>query len=173
MKTLPRLVGKVLSLRPEIHELARDVVSRRQVFFLGRGRNYPLALEGALKLREVAYIDTVGLQTGELKHGPIAAMDRERPAILFAPSDGMETKNRSSIQELRARRIPVLVVTDTSGKKKFSDIADRLVVIPDIHPLLQPLLLAPVVQLLAYEAGVLLNRPIDKPRNLAKSVTVE
>lgn len=170
---LPKLLSTVLDQRQVLKEISREVVSKSQIFFLARGRNYPLALEGALKLREVAYIDTVGIPTGELKHGAIAAMDKDRPAIIFAPSDGMEMKNRSSVQELKARDIPVYVITDKSARKKFVDLADRVFIIPDVHPMLQPILLAPVVQLLAYEAGVLLKRPIDKPRNLAKSVTVE
>jgi len=170
---LPKLLPKILDSRQKLKEIARELVSKSQIFFLAKGRNYPLALEGALKLREIAYIDTVGIPTGELKHGAIAAMDKDRPAIIFAPSDGMEMKNRSSIQELKARNIPVYVMTDKSGRKKFADVADKIFVIPDVHPILQPILLAPIVQILAYEAGVVLNRPIDKPRNLAKSVTVE
>ncbi|MBI2309967.1 glutamine--fructose-6-phosphate transaminase (isomerizing) [Candidatus Collierbacteria bacterium] len=173
MALLSKLLSAVLNSRQVLKEIARELVSKSQIFFLGRGRNYPLALEGALKLREVAYIDTVGMPTGELKHGAIAAMDKDRPAIIFAPSDGMEMKNRSSVQELKARDIPVYVMTDKSGRKKFTDVADRMFVIPDVHPILQPILLAPIVQILAYEAGVLLDRSIDKPRNLAKSVTVE
>ncbi len=170
---LPKLLPVVLDSRQKLKEIARELVSKSQIFFLARGRNYPLALEGALKLREIAYIDTVGIPTGELKHGAIAAMDKDRPAIMFAPSDGMEMKNRSSAQELKARDIPVYVITDKSGRKKFADVADKIFVIPDVQPILQPILLAPIVQILAYEAGVLLDRPIDKPRNLAKSVTVE
>jgi len=173
LENLPNLIKKVLDLRGELRKLAGEIVSKRQIFFLGRGRNYPLALEGALKLREVCYLDTLGLPTGELKHGPIAAMDRNRPVVLFAPSDGTEMKNRSSVQELRARNIPVYVITDAAGKKKFADLAGKLIAVPNTHPILQPILIAPVVQMLAYEAGVLLKRPIDKPRNLAKSVTVE
>ncbi len=173
LKNLPVLIKSVLGLRPDLRKLAGEIISKRQIFFLGKGRNYPLALEGALKLREVAYLDTLGLPTGELKHGAIAAMDKSRPAILLAPSDGLEMKNRSSAQELKARNIPVYAVTDAAGRKKFADLAERIVVIPNVHPILQPILLAPVIQMLAYEAGVLLKRPIDKPRNLAKSVTVE
>ena len=154
---LPKLLPEVLDSRQTLKEIARELVSKSQIFFLARGRNCPLALEGALKLREVAYIDTFGIPTGELKHGAIAAMD----------------KNRSSVQELKARNIPTYVITDKSGRKKFSDVADKIFTVPDVQPILQPILLAPVVQILAYEVGVLLNRPIDKPRNLAKSVTVE
>jgi glucosamine--fructose-6-phosphate aminotransferase (isomerizing) len=170
---LPKLLPALLDSRRKLKEIARELVSKSQIFFLARGRNYPLALEGALKLREIAYIDTVGIATGELKHGAIAAMDKDRPAVMFAPSDGMEMKNRSSVQELKARNIPVYVMTDKSGRKKFADVADKIFVIPDVLPIMQPILLAPIVQILAYEAGVLLDCPIDKPRNLAKSVTVE
>lgn len=173
LKELPGPVRQVLELRKAIKKLAERLIGKHQVYFLGRGRNYPLALEAALKLREVAYIDTVGIPTGELKHGPIAAMDRNRPVVLFAPSDGMEMKNRSSLQELKARKIPAYVITDKSGRKKFSDLVEMILTIPDTLPILQPIVMAPVIQLLAYEAGVLLGRPIDKPRNLAKSVTVE
>lgn len=173
LKELPGIVGEAVKLQKETEELAKKLISCRQVYFLGRGRNYPLALEAALKLRETAYVDTVGIPTGELKHGPIAAMDRNRPVVLFSPSDGMEMKNRSSLQELKARKIPTYVITDKSGRKKFSDMADGVLVVPDTLPILQPIVMAPVIQLLAYNAGVLLKRPIDKPRNLAKSVTVE
>lgn len=171
--SLSQAVSRTLLLRKEVKKLVRSLRGSSQIYFYGRGFNYPVALEGALKLREVAYLNTIGLPTGELKHGPISAMDKKRPAIVIAPFDHVTPKNRSSVQELRARRIPTIVITDTKGAKYFSDVADTLIATPSIHPMISPVLMAIVVQLIAYEMGVLLGRPIDKPRNLAKSVTVE
>jgi len=170
---LPDAVGKTLQLRPAIKRLAKSLSGASQVLFFGRGVCYPLALEAALKLREVAYINTIGLPTGELKHGPISAMDKDRPAVIFAPFDQTIDKNRSNIQELIARNIPAYVITDKAGSKKLSDLSCEIIEVPVVHELLAPVTMAAVVQLLAYEIGLLLKRPIDKPRNLAKSVTVE
>ncbi|MDZ7587364.1 MAG: SIS domain-containing protein, partial [Patescibacteria group bacterium] len=170
---LPAAVAKTLKLRPEIKELAKSLSGASQVLFFGRGVCYPLALEAALKLREVAYMNTIGLPIGELKHGPISAMDKDRPAVIFAPSDQTLEKNRSNIQELKARNIPTYVITDKFGAKKLSDVSEEILEVPVVHELLAPVTMAVVVQLLAYEIGILLGRPIDKPRNLAKSVTVE
>lgn len=170
---LPAAVGKTLKLRSKIKKLAKSLSGASQVLFFGRGVCYPLALEAALKLREVAYLNTIGLPIGELKHGPISAMDKDRPAVIFAPSDQTLDKNRSNIQELKARNIPTYVITDKTGAKKLSDIAGEILEVPVVHELLAPVTMAVVVQLLAYEIGLLLNRSIDKPRNLAKSVTVE
>ena len=170
---LPAAVAKTLKLRIEIKKLAKSLSGASQVLFFGRGICYPLALEAALKLREVAYMNTIGLPIGELKHGPISAMDKDRPAVIFAPSDQTLEKNRSNIQELKARNIPTYVITDKSGAKKLSDLSCEIIEVPIVHELLAPVTMAVVVQLLAYEIGILLGRPIDKPRNLAKSVTVE
>jgi glucosamine--fructose-6-phosphate aminotransferase (isomerizing) len=170
---LPSAVAVTLKLRPQIKKLAKSLSSALQVIFLGRGVCYPLALEAALKLREVAYFNTIGLPLGELKHGPISAMDKNRPAVVFAPFDQTIDKNRSNIQELLARDIPTFVITDKAGAKKLSDLPCGIIEVPVVHELLSPVTMAVVVQLLAYEIGLLLNRPIDKPRNLAKSVTVE
>ena len=170
---LPAAVAKTLKLRIEIKKLAKSLSGASQVLFFGRGICYPLALEAALKLREVAYMNTIGLPIGELKHGPISAMDKDRPAVIFAPSDQTLEKNRSNIQELKARNIPAYVITDKSGAKKLSDLSCEIIEVPVVHELLAPVTMAAVIQLLAYEIGLLLKRPIDKPRNLAKSVTVE
>lgn len=170
---LPQAVANTLKLRPLVKKLAKSLSSASQVLFFGRGVCYPLALEAALKLREVAYLNTIGLPIGELKHGPISAMDKDRPAVVFAPFDQTIDKNRSNIQELLARDIPAFVITDKAGAKKLKDLPCGIIEVPVVHELLAPVTMAVVVQLLAYEMGLLLNRPIDKPRNLAKSVTVE
>ncbi|MBI5356123.1 glutamine--fructose-6-phosphate transaminase (isomerizing) [Candidatus Collierbacteria bacterium] len=170
---LPLAVAKTLKLRPQVKKLAKLLSGASQILFFGRGVYYPLALEAALKLREVAYFNTIGLPLGELKHGPISAMDKNRPAVVFAPFDKTIDKSRSNIQELLARDIPTFVITDKAGGKKLSDLSCEIIEVPVVHELLGPVTMAVVVQLLAYEMGLLLNRPIDKPRNLAKSVTVE
>lgn len=170
---LPSAVAKTLKLRPQVKKLAKSLSGASQVLFFGRGVCYPLALEAALKLREVAYMNTIGLPIGELKHGPISAMDKDRPAVVFGPYDQTIDKNRSNIQELLARNIPTFVITDKAGAKKLNDLPCEIIEVPVVHELLAPVTMAVVVQLLAYEMGLLLNRPIDKPRNLAKSVTVE
>lgn len=170
---LPKKAEEVLKMRRDIKNFSKKLLGMNQIYFFGRGIHYPIALEAALKLREVAYLDTIGMQTPELKHGAIAAMDHKRPGVVLAPSDSLIEKNRSSIQELRARKIPTYVITDRAGAEKLKDVADELLIIPKAEPLLQPILVSIAVQLLAYEMGVLLKRPIDKPRNLAKSVTVE
>lgn len=170
---LPGEVEKVLNKRKEIKKLAKKIKDMQMVSFFGRGVCYPLALEGALKLKEISYLDAIGMPSGDLKHGPIAAMDEKRPAIFLASSDDTLDKNYSSIKELRARNIPTFVVTDKVGKKELKDVSDQLIEIPVTHSLLQPILFAVVVQLLAYEAALLRGCTIDKPRNLAKSVTVE
>ena len=173
LSKLPLAVAKTLKLRPEVKKLAKSLFGATQVLFFGRGVCYPLALEAALKLREVAYLNTIGLPIGELKHGPISAMDKDRPAVVFAPFDQTIDKNRSNIQELLARNIPTFVITDKAGSKKLNDLSCEIIEVPVVHELLAPVTMAVVAQLLAYEMGILLKRPIDKPRNLAKSVTVE
>lgn len=170
---LPKLVEETLKERRSICKFAKKLTGKRMISFFGRGLNYSIALEAAIKLKEISYLDVIGLPTGDLKHGPIAAMDSLRPAVVLAPSDRLLSKNRSSIQELKARDILVYVVTDKNGAKSLKDVADEMIVIPNSHPLITPILMAVVVQLIAYETGVLLKLPIDKPRNLAKSVTVE
>ena len=170
---LPAAVKKTLKLRPEIKQLAKSLSGASQVLFFGRGVCYPLALEAALKLREVAYMNTIGLPIGELKHGSISAMDEDRPAVIFAPSGQTLEKNRSNIQELKARNIQTYVITDKFGAKKLSDVSEEILEVPVVHELLAPVTMVVAAQLLAYEIGILLDRPIDKPRNLAKSVTVE
>lgn len=170
---LPKLVGETLKLRPQIRKLSKHLLHKRMISYFGRGFCYPIALEGSIKLKEISYLDVIALPTGDLKHGPIAAMDSQRPAIVLAPYNRTIEKNRSSIQELKARGVPVFVITDRKGKEKLSDVADEIIVIPDANEFIQPILLTVVVQLIAYETAVLLKLPIDKPRNLAKSVTVE
>jgi glucosamine--fructose-6-phosphate aminotransferase (isomerizing) len=173
LKKLPYLIEESIKLKPQIKKLATKLIDTDLLSFFGRTLNYPIALEGALKMKEISYLDATGLSTGSLKHGPIAAMDETRPAIVLTPYDKVFSKNKSNIQELKARDIPVYAITNESGVEELGNIADEILVIPETNYYLKPILNAVFVQLLAYETAVLLGRPIDKPRNLAKSVTVE
>ncbi len=171
--TLPGLVAQALALEPAIAEIARDVSRARDVLFLGRGPMYPLALEGALKLKEISYIHAEGYAAGELKHGPIALVDEETPIIALAPSDALFDKTVSNIQEVMARSGRVVLITDAAGLARAGDGATHTLTLPPCDPFTAPILYAAPVQLLAYHAAVLKGTDVDQPRNLAKSVTVE
>ena len=142
------------------------------MLFLGRLANFPIALEGALKMKEITYIHAEGYPSAELKHGVIALIDKETPTVLIATRDGVYDKNLGSLQEIKARSGRVIAVAHESDAK-IKGLADDILPVPEIHPLLQPLLNAIPLQLLSYHAAVALGRDVDKPRNLAKSVTVE
>ncbi len=142
------------------------------MLYLGRGAMFPLALEGALKLKEVSYIHAEGYAAGEMKHGPIALIDEATPVVVLAPSDAFFDKTMSNISEVIAREGPVILITDEAGAA-HAPAAARVIVAPACDPLIAPLIFAVPLQLLAYQVGVFKGADVDQPRNLAKSVTVE
>ncbi|MEI7601234.1 MAG: glutamine--fructose-6-phosphate transaminase (isomerizing) [Aestuariivirga sp.] len=170
---VPRQMTEILKEEKHIADVAREIANARDVLFLGRGLNYPIALEGALKLKEISYIHAEGYAAGELKHGPIALIDENVPVIVIAPHDELYDKTISNMEEVAARGGKIVLLTDDHGMKDNEHKAFRSIRVPKAHPFVSPLLYAVPVQLLAYHAGVFIGTDVDQPRNLAKSVTVE
>ena len=170
---VPRLMTAALALEPQIEKIARDIAKSSDVLYLGRGTSYPLALEGALKLKEISYIHAEGYAAGELKHGPIALIDEKMPVVVIAPYDRVFDKTVSNMQEVAARGGKIILMTDAHGARDAT--IDQLVtiVLPDMPSTVTPLVYAIPVQLLAYHTAVIMGTDVDQPRNLAKSVTVE
>jgi glucosamine--fructose-6-phosphate aminotransferase (isomerizing) len=173
LATLPGLVNQALGREGEIAAIAEAVAEAQDVLFLGRGAMYPLALEGALKLKEISYIHAEGYASGELKHGPIALIDRMVPVVVLAPRDSLFDKTVSNMQEVMARHGKVILMTDAAGARAAGEGTWRVLVLPDVPALLAPILYAIPAQLLAYHAAIAKGTDVDQPRNLAKSVTVE
>ena len=169
----PRQMSEILKDEKHIAEVAREVANARDVLFLGRGLNYPIALEGALKLKEISYIHAEGYAAGELKHGPIALIDENVPVIVIAPHDDLYDKTISNMEEVAARGGKIVLLTDDHGMKSNAERAFRTIRVPRAPSFISPLLYAIPVQLLAYHAAVFMGTDVDQPRNLAKSVTVE
>jgi glucosamine--fructose-6-phosphate aminotransferase (isomerizing) len=169
----PRYMSEALKLDAEIESLAGDLAQASCVLYLGRGTSYPLALEGALKLKEISYIHAEGYAAGELKHGPIALIDEHVPVIVVAPSDHLFDKSVSNMQEVAARGGRIILLTDRSGAGRVTLPGVRTLVLPDVPPEIAPIVYAIPIQLLAYHAAVARGTDVDQPRNLAKSVTVE
>ena len=169
---LPQLVKGILGREAEIVAIAKRYYKKRNFLFLGRGINYPIALEGSLKLKEVSYIHAEGYAAGEMKHGPIALIDRDMPVVVLAPRDRLYEKTVSNLMEVKARRAPVIALV-AEGERELGRTADAVFTIPDTHPLMSPILFTIPLQLLAYHIAVLRGADVDQPRNLAKSVTVE
>jgi len=170
---LPAQAASVLERAGEIHAMAVEVAKARDVLFLGRGTLFPIAMEGALKLKELSYIHAEGYAAGEMKHGPIALIDSLVPVISLCPSGPLFEKTASNLQEAAARGGRIMAFTDAAGAAKLAGFAERVVVLPDAAPFAAPILHAIAVQLLAYHVAVLKGTDVDQPRNLAKSVTVE
>ena len=170
---VPGLVSEALRREAQIEHLARDLSKARDVLYLGRGTSFPLALEGALKLKEISYIHAEGYAAGELKHGPIALIDENMPVIVIAPHDGVFEKTVSNMQEVAARGGRIILITDEKGAAETGLDLAATIVMPDAHPVVAPILHAIPVQLLAYHTAVFMGKDVDQPRNLAKSVTVE
>jgi glucosamine--fructose-6-phosphate aminotransferase (isomerizing) len=168
----PRLIAEATQVEDEIRALAPELAKARDVLYLGRGAMFPLALEGALKLKEISYIHSEGYAAGELKHGPIALIDETTPVIVIAPSDALFEKTISNMSEVAARGGKVILITDEEGARNAPEKA-RVIVGPTCEPLLAPLVYAPPIQLMAYHVAVQKGADVDQPRNLAKSVTVE
>ena len=170
---VPARAAEVLNHDARLREIAHEVAKARDVLFLGRGTSYPIALEGALKLKEISYIHAEGYAAGEMKHGPIALIAEDVPVIIAAPSDDVFEKTASNLQEVCARGGKVLVLSDAAGLKKLKSKAWASIELPKVDPFVAPILYAIPVQLLAYHAAVAKGTDVDQPRNLAKSVTVE
>ena len=170
---VPARAAKVLNHDETLRILAEEVAEARDVLYLGRGTSYPIALEGALKLKEISYIHAEGYAAGEMKHGPIALIDETVPVIVIAPTDPLFDKTASNMQEVIARKGRVIFLSDADGEAKLGGLAAASVVLPRVDPFVAPILYAIPVQLLAYHVAVLKGTDVDQPRNLAKSVTVE
>ena len=169
----PRHMVEILKEEKHIGAVAREIAAARDVLYLGRGINFPIAMEGALKLKEISYIHAEGYAAGELKHGPIALIDENVPVIVIAPRDDLFDKTISNMEEVAARGGKIVLLTDDKGQEAGRNKTFREIRIPLAHPFISPLLYAIPVQLLAYHAAVFLGTDVDQPRNLAKSVTVE
>jgi len=169
---LPALIGRALALDRPMSDLAQRFAKSRDCLYLGRGMNFPVALEGALKLKEISYVHAEGYAGGEMKHGPIALIDSELPVVVLAPRDGSFSKMYGNLEEVKARRGIVIAFTDRAGKDLHAK-ADHLFTVPRTNPFLAPILLAVPLQLFAYHVAEARGHDVDQPRNLAKSVTVE
>lgn len=170
---VPARAAEVLNHDEAIREIAVSVAEARDVLYLGRGTNYPIALEGALKLKEISYIHAEGYAAGEMKHGPIALIDEGVPNIFIAPNDRWFEKTASNIQEVKARGGKVIAFSDAEGAARLRDGAEATIALPVVDAFVSPILYAIPVQLLAYHVAVIKGTDVDQPRNLAKSVTVE
>jgi glucosamine--fructose-6-phosphate aminotransferase (isomerizing) len=172
LRQIPGSVQHALNLEPQIREWAKSFATKQHALFLGRGIHYPIALEGALKLKEISYIHAEAYPAGELKHGPLALVDEDMPVVVIAPNDALLEKVKSNMQEVRARGGQVYVFADLDSHFSESE-GVHVIRTPRHVGLLSPILHSIPVQLLAYHAALLKGTDVDKPRNLAKSVTVE
>ncbi|HSO48291.1 MAG TPA: SIS domain-containing protein, partial [Rhizobiaceae bacterium] len=169
----PRLANQALKLESAIEKIAQDLAKVRHVLYLGRDTNYPLALEGALKLKEISYIHAEGYAAGELKHGPIALIDETMPVVVIAPHDHIFEKTVSNMQEVSARGGRIILITDQRGAEEAAINAEHTLIMPDVPSFIAPIVYAMPIQMLAYHTAVIMGTDVDQPRNLAKSVTVE
>jgi glucosamine--fructose-6-phosphate aminotransferase (isomerizing) len=169
----PAAINAALMRDEAIQGMAHVIAAARDVLYLGRGPEFPMALEGALKLKEISYIHAEGYASGEMKHGPIALIDDQVPLIVLAPAGPLFEKTVSNMHEAMARGAKVVLISDAEGLAEAGDDAIATIEMPKVHPLIAPLVYAVPVQLLAYHVAVLKGTDVDQPRNLAKSVTVE
>lgn len=172
LQDIPEKVREALKQRDHVQVLAKKYYQHRDFMFLGRGLEYPVAMEGALKLKEISYIHAEAYAAGEIKHGPIALISEQTPSIVLAPADSLREKIISNIKEIKARKGPVIVIC-TEGDTELMELADDAIIVPKAEDLFYPFLLIIPLQLFAYFCALELNRDVDQPRNLAKSVTVE
>jgi glucosamine--fructose-6-phosphate aminotransferase (isomerizing) len=170
---VPRLMAEALKLEPQIEKLSHDLAKAQDVLYLGRGTSFPIAMEGALKLKEISYIHAEGYAAGELKHGPIALIDEKMPVIVIAPHDRVFEKTVSNMQEVAARGGKIILVTDPKGAAEATIESLETIILPDMASTVTPLVYAIAVQLIAYHTAAAIGTDVDQPRNLAKSVTVE
>ena len=173
LRRLPAMLNQALALANDSATAAHEIAEAQDVLFLGRGQMYPIALEGALKMKEISYIHAEGYASGELKHGPIALIDKSVPVVVLAPSDALFDKTVSNMQEVMARDGKVVLVTDPKGAEIASDGTWKTIVMPQFPEFLTPILYAVPAQHLAYYTAIEKGTDVDQPRNLAKSVTVE
>lgn len=173
LSSVPRVMAETIGHEERFAKLAADISTATSALFLGRGIMYPIALEGALKLKEISYIHAEGYAAGEIKHGPIALVDEETPVIALCPSGALLDKTLSNLREVVARKGKVALIGDAAACREFSDAAWRCLKIPECDPLITPFAYAVAVQFLAYHTAVTRGTDVDQPRNLAKSVTVE
>jgi glucosamine--fructose-6-phosphate aminotransferase (isomerizing) len=173
LQEAPAALNAALGHDDDIAAMAHLIAPARDVLYLGRGPDYPMAMEGALKLKEISYIHAEGYAAGEMKHGPIALIDDNVPVIVLAPSGPLFEKTVSNMQEVRARGGKIVLISDAEGIAEAGEGAMATIEMPHVHPLIAPLVYAVPVQLLAYHVAVLKGTDVDQPRNLAKSVTVE
>jgi glucosamine--fructose-6-phosphate aminotransferase (isomerizing) len=169
---VPNLMRRAIETEAQVAELAAHYADAPNWLFLGRGINYPVALEGALKLKEISYRHAEGMPAAEIKHGPLALVEDGMPVVVVAPDDATASKVVSNVQQVRARGARVIAIT-TEGDRRLEGIAHHLVEVPRIDPLLSPLVTVVPLQFLAYHAALARGLDVDRPRNLAKSVTVE
>ncbi|MCV3208527.1 glutamine--fructose-6-phosphate transaminase (isomerizing) [Mesorhizobium sp. YC-39] len=169
----PRYANQVLKLDGQIEQIARELSRYSDVLYLGRDTNFPLAMEGALKLKEISYIHAEGYAAGELKHGPIALIDENMPVIVIAPHDRIFEKTVSNMQEVAARGGKIILITDSKGAAQSSVKTMETIILPDVPEIISPIIYALPIQMLAYFTAVFMGTDVDQPRNLAKSVTVE
>ncbi|EAP90084.1 MAG: glutamine--fructose-6-phosphate transaminase (isomerizing) [Oceanicaulis sp.] len=169
----PRLINAALGVEPQIEKIAQRLTQARDVLYLGRGVYHPLAMEGALKLKEISYIHAEGYAAGELKHGPIALIEEGTPVVVAAPHDALFEKTLSNMQEVAARGAEIILITDEQGAALAVDTAEHIVTMPECPEFIRPIVAAAPIQLLAYHTASLKGTDVDQPRNLAKSVTVE
>jgi glucosamine--fructose-6-phosphate aminotransferase (isomerizing) len=172
LEAIPSKVAKILEQTDHIKKIAEKYSGAHSMMFLGRQFNYPVALEGALKMKEISYIHASGHPSAELKHGVIALISADVPSVFIAPDDSVFEKNVSNIEEVRARKGPIISIA-TEGNTKIEKVSDDVIFIPPCPDFLSPILTSIPLQLLAYHTAVTLGCDVDKPRNLAKSVTVE
>jgi glucosamine--fructose-6-phosphate aminotransferase (isomerizing) len=172
MRHLPSALSAVLALEPQIIAWAEEFARKENALFLGRGIHYPIALEGALKLKEISYIHAEAYPAGELKHGPLALVTEEMPVVTIAPNDALLEKLKSNMQEVRARGGQLYVFADVDSRITSGD-GVHVIRLPEHYGLLSPILHVAALQLLAYHTALARGTDVDKPRNLAKSVTVE
>ncbi len=173
LRTLPGLLSLAINTGPEVKAVSRKLAEAQDVLFLGRGAMFPLALEGALKLKEISYIHAEGYASGELKHGPIALIDKMMPVVVMAPRDTLFDKTVSNMQEVMARGGKVLLISDAQGIKEAGEGTWETLTMPQVDDLFAPILYAVPAQMLAYHTAIAKGTDVDQPRNLAKSVTVE
>jgi glucosamine--fructose-6-phosphate aminotransferase (isomerizing) len=169
----PGLLAEALKLEPAAERLAHAIAHARDVLYLGRGTNYPLALEGALKLKELSYIHAEGYAAGELKHGPIALIDEDMPVVVIAPKDAVFEKTVSNMQEVAARGGRIILIGDKDAAEEAAVAIEHFLAMPDMGANYAPIVYAAAMQMLAYHTAVIMGKDADQPRNLAKSVTVE
>jgi glucosamine--fructose-6-phosphate aminotransferase (isomerizing) len=171
---LPAHVNEALNMEAQYKQIAEEVLSpARDVLYIGRGSSFPIALEGALKLKEISYIHAEGYAAGEMKHGPIALIDESVPVVVVAPTDSVFDKTASNFEQAKARGGKLVLISDAAGAARLASHAACVLTLPTVDPVVAPILYTVPVQLLAYYTAVAKGTDVDQPRNLAKSVTVE